>query len=56
MIGNKSEKSAKFCPKCGCDSLVVNSRYRNGVILRRRECQSCGARWSTREVMIIRGN
>lgn len=45
------------CPKCGFeDSLVIDSRkanhetYQDGYIRRRRECNSCGYRFSTYEM------
>lgn len=42
---------ARTCPECHNDSYVVNTRERNdGTILRRRQCQSCGHRFSTMEI------
>lgn len=43
------------CPACGLqNSLIIDSRkvYSSeyGFIRRRRECQSCGQRWSTMEL------
>ena len=40
------------CPACGLqNSLIIDSRYySDGFYRRRRECQSCGERWSTMEV------
>ncbi len=41
------------CIICGCKSKVVNSRrYKDGVPIRRRECKSCGHRWTTKEVKV----
>ena len=39
------------CPKCGSDSKVVDSRTSESqeAIRRRRECQECGARFTTYE-------
>jgi len=38
------------CPACGQDgSGVTNSRVYNGTIHRRRQCRSCGHRYSTVE-------
>lgn len=40
------------CPLCGADSGVIDSRpIPRSEVVRRRECE-CGARWSTREVVI----
>lgn len=39
------------CPKCDCDTSVINSRRVEGTIRRRRECQCCGYRFSTKEVI-----
>lgn len=42
-----------LCIKCGGDSQVKDSRPRpNGVIIRRRECMTCKARWTTEEVTV----
>ena len=40
------------CPACGLqNSLIIEGRYcSDGFYRRRRECQSCGERWSTMEV------
>lgn len=44
-------KNIRRCPKCGCDSNVMDSRVSaKGFIIRRRECQNCGARWSSAEI------
>lgn len=40
------------CPRCGCEeSRVIDSRpaENNGAIRRRRECESCGFRFTTYE-------
>lgn len=39
------------CPKCDCDTNIVDSRRVEGTIRRRRECQCCGYRFSTKEVI-----
>jgi transcriptional regulator NrdR family protein len=49
MIFGKHDFDTKFCSKCGCDSFVVDTRYKSGVIFRRRECSRCGMRWNTKE-------
>lgn len=42
---------ANFCPLCGGDSGVHDSRTRDdGSIRRRRHCVSCEHRWGTVEV------
>ena len=41
----------KYCEKCGCDSYVTDSRITEYGIRRRRQCENCGHRWSTIEVM-----
>lgn len=42
-----------LCAKCGGSSSVVDSRVRDGgVIRRRRGCESCGWRWNTEEVTV----
>ena len=44
-------KNIRMCPKCSCDSNVINSRISaRGLIIRRRACQNCDARWSTAEI------
>lgn len=43
--------SVKYCPSCGADTTVINTREnQNGTIRRRRECLICGQRFTTREV------
>ena len=38
------------CPSCSCrDSRVVDSRTGSSEVRRRRECESCGARFTTYE-------
>lgn len=40
----------KFCPQCGAQSTVRDSRIEgNGAVRRRRECMTCQHRYSTRE-------
>ena len=44
-----------FCPKCGGDSGVYDSRTRKrGEVARRRECKRCGERWATIEISLER--
>jgi transcriptional regulator NrdR family protein len=38
------------CPKCESPTEVINSRKRDGTVVRRRLC-SCGERFSTKEVI-----
>lgn len=38
------------CGVCGGESRVVDSRETKGWIRRRRECERCGARWTTFEM------
>lgn len=39
------------CPKCGGPSRVLQTRRRDvQMMTRRRSCQSCGERWTTREI------
>ena len=41
------------CPYCGCkDTIVMDKRNRGDrAIRRRRQCKSCGKRWSTIEMV-----
>ena len=39
------------CPKCDSPTEVINSRKRDGTVVRRRLCSSCGFRFSTKEVI-----
>lgn len=39
------------CPKCNSPTEVINSRKKDGTVVRRRIC-SCGERFSTKEVII----
>ena len=39
-----------ICPKCESPTEVINSRKRDGTVVRRRLC-SCGERFSTKEVI-----
>lgn len=38
------------CPVCGGDTMVFNSRPRPETVYRRRECLTCGHRFTTFEV------
>ena len=42
---------SKYCQKCGGDSYVIETREKPYGVRRRRECEKCGFRWSTIEVM-----
>jgi transcriptional regulator NrdR family protein len=39
-----------ICPKCESPTEVINSRKRDGTVVRRRLC-ACGERFSTKEVI-----
>ena len=39
-----------ICPKCGADTIVVDSRRSDANIKRRRKCLRCGNRFSTMEI------
>jgi hypothetical protein len=40
-----------MCPKCGAGNMhTIDSRKENDRVRRRRECASCGHRWSTIEL------
>lgn len=42
-----------FCPVCGYETIVINSRdYKDNTIRRRRECVNCGTRFSTIEAPV----
>lgn len=52
--------SVNQCPECGKnDSIILDSEVSRkgkcGFVRRRRECQSCGFRWSTMEVPLEMG-
>lgn len=38
------------CVDCGGDTCTVATRRRNGAIYRRRQCQACSVRFTTREL------
>ena len=38
------------CPNCGDKTIVINSRPHEDNTYRRRECVSCGQRFSTVEI------
>ncbi|MCE2836912.1 MAG: hypothetical protein LW834_08105 [Cyanobium sp. 49614_E6] len=38
------------CTACGADTATLETRRRNGAIYRRRQCQECSERFSTREL------
>jgi transcriptional repressor NrdR len=37
------------CPKCYCDSFVLDSTTKTDCVERRRECKNCGYRFNTVE-------
>ncbi len=44
---------ACYCPVCGGKSMVYSSRTTEDTLgfIRRRECEQCGQRWKTIELM-----
>jgi transcriptional regulator NrdR family protein len=40
-----------ICPKCESPTEVINSRKKDGTVVRRRLC-ACGERFSTKEVVV----
>lgn len=40
-----------LCPICNSDTRVIDSRFKDSRIRRRRKCLSCGYRYSTYEVI-----
>ena len=43
----------KVCENCGCQNLnVVDTRYINGMIIRRRVCRSCNRAQYSKEIPI----
>jgi transcriptional repressor NrdR len=38
------------CPKCFENTKVINSRHEEDAIMRRRECNACGYRFTTIEI------
>lgn len=38
------------CPLCGADTKVIDTRSDGAEVRRRRECKSCGHRFTTYEV------
>lgn len=40
-----------ICPKCESPTEVINSRKKDGTVVRRRLC-ACGERFSTKEVIV----
>ena len=38
------------CPKCGCDTFVIETRNKGRAVRRRRKCQRCGFRFTTFEI------
>lgn len=38
------------CPKCDAETAVIDSRSALGTVRRRRQCEACGHRFTTREV------
>lgn len=47
-----SKMEGEFCPSCGGESKVFNSRIEaDGARRRSRKCLRCGKRWKTREII-----
>ncbi len=40
------------CNRCEGSTKVVDTRYRNGMVIRRRECTACKHRYSTKEIEV----
>jgi len=40
------------CPSCAGKGEVTDSRWMSATVRRRRECKSCGERWTTYEFRI----
>lgn len=49
MSGSSQEEKGIRCPKCKGSAKVIDSRGVEGGIRRRRECESCGHRWTNYE-------
>jgi transcriptional regulator NrdR family protein len=39
-----------FCPKCSCDTRVIDSRPRHASQYRRHKCLSCSFKFNTYEI------
>lgn len=47
------DASGTICKKCHCDKTsVIDSRKKDGMQIRRRECYCCGYKWFTKEVIL----
>lgn len=44
-----------ICGACAGDSRITDSRPEDTCVRRRRECLSCGVRWTTYEVRLATG-
>lgn len=52
---NNPRRDGVACPSCSsCVSHTYDTRKNEGHIWRRRECVSCGERFSTKEVLVVR--
>jgi len=40
----------KHCKRCRSDSIIYDSRIKNGAVIRRRKCKECSHKWMTIEV------
>ena len=45
-------KSPKYCPKCGKETRVIDSRDAETGVRRRRVCDDCGYRFTTLEITL----
>lgn len=48
-----NDVSGAICTRCHCDKTsVIDSRKKDGMQIRRRECYCCGYKWFTKEVIL----
>lgn len=55
LPGAERDTQPRMCPGCGEKNRdrVIDSRVAQNHLRRRRACEVCGARWTTREVAVI---
>lgn len=49
-----SKYDARFCPKCGCKTRVINCERRGAYFMRYRKCKGCNFVFKTKEVILKR--